>query len=103
MMAKNGPDIYRDTYDLLLFSVAQIIFWLSTERLSRNPSHLKEGGEESLYSCTCNCDFLHRRLGADSGKIPEGGTSNYILHLSCTDQDLDPQWNIGQFPQLKPL
>jgi hypothetical protein len=36
--------------------------------------HLKEGGEGSLYSCilqSCNFDVLHRRLGADSDKIPE--------------------------------
>ncbi len=42
-------------------------------------------GEGSLYSCTlqsCNCDVLHRRLFADSDKIPEGGNSTYILHLS---------------------
>ncbi len=42
-------------------------------------------GEGSLHSCTwqsCNCDVLHRRLGADSDKIPEGGTFSYILHLS---------------------
>ncbi len=47
--------------------------------------HLKETGEGSLYSCTlssCNCDVLHRTLCADSDKIPEGGTSTYILHLS---------------------
>ncbi len=31
---------------------------------------------------SCNCDVLHRRLGADSDKIPEGWTSIYILHLS---------------------
>jgi hypothetical protein len=33
--------------------------------------------------CACNCDVLHRRLYADSDKIPEGGASTYILHLSA--------------------
>ncbi len=44
-----------------------------------------------------NCDVPHRRLGADSDKIPEGGTSTYILHLSVcvlryllSVADLDP-------------
>jgi hypothetical protein len=37
------------TYDPLLFSVAQGIFWLSSERLSRSTLHLIEGGEGSLY------------------------------------------------------
>jgi hypothetical protein len=40
------------THDSLLFSVAQGIFCLSTESLSRSTLHLKEGGEGSLYSCT---------------------------------------------------
>ncbi len=35
----------------LLFSVAQGIFWLSTERLSRSTLDLKEEGTGSLYSC----------------------------------------------------
>jgi hypothetical protein len=40
------------THDPLLLSVAQGIFCLSTERLSRSTLHLKEGeGEGSLYSC----------------------------------------------------
>jgi hypothetical protein len=30
---------------------------------------------------SCICNVLHRRPGADSDKIPEGGTSTYILHL----------------------
>ncbi len=50
--------IYRDyTYDPLLFSVAQGVFLLSSERLSRSTLHLLEGGDGSLYSCTlqtCN-------------------------------------------------
>ncbi len=65
--------------------VARGIFWLSTERLSRSTSYLKEGGEGTLYSYTlqsCKCDVLHRRLGADSDKISDGGISTYILHLS---------------------
>ncbi len=40
------------SHDPLLFSTAQGIFWLSTERLSRSTLHLKEGEEGSLYSCT---------------------------------------------------
>ncbi len=63
-----------------LWCCARNIFWLSTERLSCSTLHLKEGEEGSLYSC--NCDVLHRRHGADSDKIPEDGTSTYILHLS---------------------
>ncbi len=46
---------YHITHDPLLFSVAQGIFWLSSERLSRSTLHLTEGGEESLYSCTYSC------------------------------------------------
>ncbi len=36
-------EIFRDPHDPLLFCVAQGIFWLSTERLSRSTLHLKEG------------------------------------------------------------
>ncbi len=39
-------------HDPLLFSVAQGLFWLSTERLSPSTLHLKEWGEGRLYSCT---------------------------------------------------
>ncbi len=74
LMPKNMTDqrCAEITHDPLLFIVAQGIFWLSTERLSRSVLHLKEGGKGSLYSCTLlyrNCDVLHRRLGADSDKI----------------------------------
>ncbi len=66
-------------HDPLLLSVAQGIFWQSTERLSLSTLHLKEGGRwESLFMYS----VLHPRLSADSDKIPEGGTSTYILHLS---------------------
>ncbi len=41
-------------HDPLLFSVAQGIFWLSTERLSRSTIHLKEGREGSLHSWLCS-------------------------------------------------
>jgi hypothetical protein len=34
------------------------------------------------YPGPFNRDFLHRPLCKDSDKIPEGGTSTYILHLS---------------------
>jgi hypothetical protein len=75
------------THIPLLFSGAQGIFLLSTERLSRSTLHLKEGGVCTLVlMLSFNCDVLHRRLGADSDKIPEGGTSTYILHLSGSAQ-----------------
>ncbi len=70
------------THDPLLFSVAQGIFWLSPERLSRCTLHLKEGGEGSLYTIVLFRVVLHRLLCEDSHKIPEGRTSIYILHLS---------------------
>ncbi len=35
----------------------------------------------SLVTVT-SCMMLHRCLGAECNKIPEGGTSTYILHLS---------------------
>jgi hypothetical protein len=38
--------------DPLLFSVAQWIFWMPSERLLRSTLHLKEREEGSLYSCT---------------------------------------------------
>ncbi len=79
------------THDPLLFSVAQGIFWLSTESLSVSTLHLKEGGERSLYSCTLlsgNHDVLHRPLCADGDKIPKGWTSTYILHLSDLEHGL---------------
>ncbi len=41
----SNPEIYRDyTHDPLLFSVAQGIIWLSSERLTRSTLHLIEGG-----------------------------------------------------------
>ncbi len=46
-------EIYLDYPLPLLFNVAQGIFTQSTERLSRSTLHLKQGGEESLYSCIC--------------------------------------------------
>ncbi len=48
--------------------------------------YIEKKGGERLCSCTlncCNCDVLHRRLCADSDKIPKGGASAYILHLSA--------------------
>jgi hypothetical protein len=39
------------THDLPFFSVAQGIFVLSSERLSRSTLHLIEGEERSVYSC----------------------------------------------------
>ncbi len=80
---ESGAQRYTEiTHDPPLFSVAQGIFWLSTERLSHSTLHLKEGVEGSPYSCTlqsCNCDILHRPLCADKDKIPEGRSSTYIL------------------------
>jgi len=40
------------THDPFLFNVAQGIFWLFSERLSRCTLHLIEWGEGSLHSCT---------------------------------------------------
>ncbi len=78
-------DIRRLPTTPLLFSVAQGIFWLSTERLSRSTLHLKEGGGEgSVYSCTlqsCNCDVLRQRLGTDSVKSPKVGLYFYTPSL----------------------
>ncbi len=72
------------TSDPLLFSVAQGIFWLSSERLSRSTLHLIEGGEGSLYSCTVLRSLAtvmpFVRIVTKSPKV--GGTSTYIFHLS---------------------
>ncbi len=72
-------------HDTPPFSVAQGIFWLSSERLSCSTIHLIEGRKGRLYSCTqktCNHVVLHRPLCEDSVKIPERWTSTYVLHLS---------------------
>jgi hypothetical protein len=72
-------------HDTLLFSVAQGIFRLSTERLSRRTLHLKEvrGGVCTLELCSLStvtsCIDASVRIVT---KIPVGGTSTYILHLS---------------------
>jgi hypothetical protein len=72
------------THDPLLFSVAQGIFWLSTERLSRNTLHLKKGGEGKsvllYYSVVLQLWHPASALLC-TDKIPEGGASTYILHL----------------------
>ncbi len=56
------------------------------ETLTQNITFKRGGRWESVISCSVvlysNCDVLHRRLWADSDKIPEGGTSPYILHFS---------------------
>jgi len=74
------------THDPLLFTlVLRKAYFDSPKRLSRSTLHLKEGWEGIQYSCTlqpCNCDVLHRRLGADSDKILEVGRFSFILHLS---------------------
>jgi hypothetical protein len=52
-MIENGKNLfrrYRDYHDPLLFSVAQGIFRLSTERLSRSTLHIKGGGGERRTS-----------------------------------------------------
>jgi len=77
-------DIQRLSMTPLLFSVAQGIFWLSIERLSRSTL---PWGEWSLFSCTlyrsCNLNVWHRPLCADSDKIPRRwDLYTYILHLS---------------------
>ncbi len=68
------------THDPFLFSVAQGIFWLSSERLSRSTLHLIEGEEWSLYSYSV---VLHQTPCEDSDKISESRTSSNILHLSA--------------------
>ncbi len=84
---ENQPEI---THNHLLFSVAQGIFWLSTERLSRNTFHLKEGGERG----SCNCDILHRRLGADSvTKSPKAGPLLiFSISLESTERCISRGW-----------
>jgi hypothetical protein len=50
--------------------------------LSNFPCH---GNGHKNYLGPCNRDVLHRPFCMESDKIPEGGTSTYILHLSvCT-------------------
>ncbi len=68
---KQGPmQRYTEiTHDPLLFSVAQGIFWLSTEWLSRSTLHLKQWAEGSLYSLYCVV-LQMLSLCADSDKIP---------------------------------
>jgi hypothetical protein len=66
----------------LLFNVAQGIFLLSSESLSRSSLYLKEREEGSTHSCTlqsCDCYILHRTLSVDSDKIPEGGTTTVLI------------------------
>ncbi len=80
-----SPEIYRDYPDLLLFSVAQGIFWLSTvKRLSRSTLHLKDGGEwRMLYSVVLQPRrpaSIHIR--ADRDEIPEGAGPLLILSIS---------------------
>ncbi len=84
------------THDPLLFSVAQGICWLSTERLSCSTLHLKEGerGVGTLVLCSLATDVLYQRLGGDSDKIPEGGTFTYILHLAM--QHTQTRWREGE-------
>ncbi len=61
------------------------IFLLSAERLSRSTSHLiGGGGEGGVCTFLLKSDVQHRPFCADpSDKIPEGGTSTSILHLSA--------------------
>ncbi len=70
---RSSAEINRDIiHDPFLFSVAQGIFSLSIERLSRSTLHLKEGERKP-----CNRVVLHRPLCEDSDKIPESRT----LHI----------------------
>jgi hypothetical protein len=69
------------THHPLIFSFAQGIFLLSTERHSRSTLYLQEGGSgESVTTPRCV---------ANSDKIPEGGTSTYILHLSGWERNIN--------------
>ncbi len=69
------PEIYRDYYPRpLLFSVAQGVFWLSTETLMQ---YIKFKGVGSLYSCTLlsciatvmSCIDALRRIVTKSPKV----------------------------------
>ncbi len=64
----------------VLFSVAQGMFWLTTERLSRSTLQLKEG------VCTLVLCSLETVMSCDSDKIPEGGTSTFVLPSLWTDE-----------------
>jgi len=76
------------THDPIFFSVAQGIFWLSSERLSRNTLRLIDGGEGSLYSCTLyNC--IHPCCPASTALW--GRASTYILHLSGLQPKADKE------------
>ncbi len=62
-------EIYRD---YLLFSVAQGIFWLSTERLSRSTLYLNEGGEGTMYPF-CSLATLMSSIDFSVTKSPKVG------------------------------
>ncbi len=85
-----GSEIYSTeiTHDPLLFSVAQGIFWLFTEKISRSTLHLKEGGEVESTLVPCNLELWRPASMPRCGQWqnPQGGTSTYILHLSGRDE-----------------
>ncbi len=62
------------THEPLLFSFAQGILTVHRETLTQYITFKRGGRGESVL-----CDVLHRRLGAYSEKIPEGGTSKYFF------------------------
>ncbi len=89
------------TQDSLLFSVAQAIFLLSSERLSRSTLHLIEGGEGSLYTpVLCGLATVLSCIGPsvrNATKSPEvGSLHTYILHLSGLG------WATGACPRFWP-
>ncbi len=78
-----GQRYTKTTHDPLLCSVAQGIFWLSTERLSHSTSHLKERGVFTLELCSLAtvtfCIDAPVRIVTKSPKVEP---LTYILHLS---------------------
>ncbi len=93
--SRYDPDKYRDyPRPPSLQCCARNI--LTAQRDTLPQLNLEEGGGRGksalLYSVVLPCDFLHRRLWADSEKIPEGGTSTNILHLSGTNLHCWGQW-----------
>ncbi len=81
-----NPRCIEITHDPLIFWVAQGIFWLSSERLSRCTLHLIEGvtGESVLlyYVVLEPCCPASTPLWGIVTKSPKVQTSTYIIHLS---------------------
>ncbi len=85
------------THDHLLFSVAQGIFWPSTERLSRSTLHLKEGEERSLYRTLVLCSLVTVLSCIDPSvrivtKFPKGVGPLLIFSISLFWTKKFDQW-----------